>query len=169
MGLGAAVLAACAPALDWRDVRPPGSALRVQLPCRPAVQQRQVALAGPPVALTLHVCTAAQQTWGLAQADVVDPARVRPALAALMAAAAANIGAERGAPSAATPLAVPGATPNGGSGRAAWSGRLPDGQPVQMASAVFVHGTQVFQATVLGQALDPAAVQLFFDSIRFSP
>jgi hypothetical protein len=161
----AAGLLACAPALDWRGTRPEGSALQLQFPCRPNTQRRDVPLAGVRVNLALHACAAGGQTWGLAVADVVEPARVGPALAELAASAAANLGAAPGQPLA---LAVPGATPNDASLRLRLQGRLPDGRVVQMHLAVFARGTQVFQATVLGESLPDAVVEPFFTSLRLA-
>lgn len=161
-GLGAG-LVACTPALDWRDTRPDGTALQLQFPCKPTTQRRDVPLAGVRVNLALHACAAAGQTWGLAVADVLEPARVGPALAELAASAAANVGASAGQSQA---LQVPGATPNAASIRRRLQGRLPDGRAVQMELAVFVHGTQVFQATVLGDAVGEDAASGFFGSLR---
>lgn len=158
-------LLACTPALDWRDTRPESSALQLQFPCRPTVQRRDVPLAGVRVNLALHACAAGGQTWGLAVADVVEPARVGPALAELAASAAANLHAAAGQPMA---LKVPGATPNEASTRLRLQGRLPDGRAVQMQLAVFAWGTQVFQATVLGESLPEDAAENFFASLRLA-
>jgi len=163
-GLAAcAGLLGCAPALDWRDVRPEGSALQLQFPCRPTTQRRDVPLAGARVNLALHACAAGGQTWGLAVADAVDPGRVGPALAELADAARRNLGASAGQPLA---LKVPGATPNDASIRLRLQGRLPDGGAAQMQLAVFARGTQVFQATVLGPTVPDAAAETFFASLR---
>jgi len=159
----AATLTACAPALDWRDTRPEGSALQLQFPCKPSMQRRDVPLSGARVNLALYACAAGEQTWGLAVADVGDPARVGPALAELAASAAANLGAAVGPGQA---LSVPGSTPNPASARYLLQGRLPDGRAVQMQVAVFAHGTQVFQATVLGEAVPDEAAQPFLASLR---
>jgi len=162
----AGLLAACAPALDWRDVRPSGSGVTLLMPCKPVMQERSVRLAGSPVRLSLQACTADGQTWGIAHADVADPARVGAALGELRASAANNV--TGGAPET-MPLQVPGATPQAASGRVRFEGRLPDGRRVQMQLAVFAQGTRVFQATVLGESLPAEAVQTFFESIRFPP
>jgi hypothetical protein len=169
VGLTVAVtvaLTGCSPALNWRDVRPEGSHAQLLFPCKPDVQERRVALAGPPVRLVLHVCSAADLTWAFAVADMAEPGRVGPALAALQAAAAANLGS---APGAITPQAVPGATPQPGSGRSHLRGQLSDGHGVQMQVLVFARGTQVFQASVLGAALPEEAVDTYFTSLRFPP
>lgn len=163
--VSAGVLAACAPALDWRDIRPADSGVQLQFPCKPSSQQRRVPLAGAPVQLVLYACAAGDQTWGLGYADVGDPARVGPALAELAAAAAANLNA---APGKTTPLQPPGATPHAASLRSRLQGRMPDGKTVQMDVAVFTHGTRVFQASVLGERLSDEAVDSFIGSVRFA-
>ena len=160
------LLAACAPSLDWREVRPDGTAALVLLPCKPTVSAREVQLAGGPVRLLLNACSAGGQTWALAAADMADPARVTPALDMLRASALANLGA---AAPAALALQVPGATPNPESSRVAASGRMPDGAAVQAQVAVFAHGTWVFQATVLGASLPAEGVETFFGSLRLRP
>lgn len=162
----ATTLAACTPTLNWRDVRAEGSSARWLFPCRPNVQERSIALAGAPVKLTLQACSAGGLTWGLAHADLVDPARVAPALNALQAGAAANLGTVQGA---VTPRTVNGATPQPGSGLMQLKGQLPDGTAVHMQVLVFARGPQVFQASVIGQAPSEEAVETFFASIRFAP
>jgi hypothetical protein len=162
----ALAVVACAPTLDWRDVRPADSGFMLQFPCRPTAQERAVALAGAKVRLVLHACSAGGQTWALAFAEMTEPARVGAALAELRGAAAANVGAPLAPP---LPLPVPGATPNAESGRLRLDGRLPDGKPVQMQLAVFAQGTRVFQATVLGERVPAEAAQAFFTSLRPSP
>jgi hypothetical protein len=165
-GAAALLLAACAPALDWREVRPEGSRVVLLMPCKPTAQQRQLPLAGAAVRLSLHACRADGQTWGIAHADVEDPARVAAALAELRASTAANVAAEG---VQRLPLEVPGATPQPGSERVRFDGRLPDGRPVQAQVAVFAHGTHVFQVTALGERLPDEAADTFFGSIRLAP
>ena len=155
---------ACAPALDWREARWPDARVRALFPCKPQAQERQVQLAGEGVRLVLHACTAGGQTWALARADLVDPARVEQALNELSTSAAANIGA---AQVEATDLQVPGATPNPASRHSRLQGALPDGRRVQMQLAVFVHGTTVFQATAVGEQLPEESAQTFFSGLRF--
>ncbi len=157
-------LGACSPPLDWRDVRPDGTALKLQFPCRPDRQQRTLKLAGVPVRLSLQACSAGGRTWGLGVADVGDPARVEAALGELRAAAAANVGAPV---PALEPLSLPGATPHAGAGRARLQGRAPDGTPVHMELAFFARGTLVFQASALGSSPAADPVQIFFGALGF--
>jgi len=160
----AACALGCAPALDWRDVRPADSGVQLQFPCKPTAQQRTLPLAGAPVQLVLQACAAGEQTWGLAHADMADPARVAVALDELRASAVANLTAT---PMRSAPAQPAGATPQPGNQRLRLQGRLPDGRPVQMELIVFAHGTRVFQASVLGARLPDEAVDTFIASIRF--
>lgn len=162
-GLVLLSLAACSPALDWREVRPEDSAAVLMFPCKPTGHARKVQLAGAERLLTLHACTAADVTWALAFADVVDPALVGPALDELRRSAASNIGA---AAETVLPLAVPGSTPQAGAVRVALSGRRSDGQAVQEQVAVFAKGTRVYQATVIGAQLPAEGLEAFFTGLR---
>lgn len=154
--------AACTPALNWREVRLDGGAVAL-FPCKPQHQTRQLALAGQPVALTLHACEAAGLRFAVAQADVQSPARVEDALAALAAAQARNL--QTTLPSG-QPAQVPGMTPNTQARRYALSGRRPDGSDVQAQLLLFARGTQVLQATVLDGTPDAPAVHTFMDALR---
>ena len=147
-------------------MRPEGAAIQLQFPCKPSGQSRDLSLAGKRVNLALHACAAAGLTWGLAVADVADPALVGPALAELATAAAGNLGAAAGEM---LPLRVSGATPNDAAGRQRLVGKLPDGKAVQMQVAVFTRGTVVYQASVLGERVADDAAQTFFDALRLSP
>jgi hypothetical protein len=167
LALGVAVLlAACAPVLDWRELKLDEGRLRVLFPCKPASHARQVALQDQLLRLELHACTAGGTTWAVAFADTADPARVGSALSALRHAAAQNLGAS--APRVLA-LQVEGATPNPASERVQFEGRLPDGRPVTEQVAVFAKGTRVFQAVALGDRLDAEAADGFFASLRFLP
>ena len=159
-------LGACSPAHDWRDVRPSGTQVQLQFPCRPVAQQRAVPLAGPAVSLSLLACTAGGQTYALAHADMADPARVGPALAELRRTTVAKLPADQ-VPARA--LSIPGATPNEHSGRLQLQGRAASAArgAVKMELVLFAHGTQVFQASVLGETVPADAAETFFSSIGF--
>lgn len=166
-GLAAMLLLACAPALDWREVRPAGGGIVLLMPCKPDSHARQVKLGPDVVRLELHACTAAGTTWALAFGDVGDPARVGPALMELQASAARNLAAP--AEPLQLPLKAEGATPNPASRRVQLQGQMPDGRAVTEQVAVFAKGMRVYQAVALGAALDAEAVDGFFDSLRLVP
>ena len=129
-----ALLAACAPSLDWREVRV-GAADSVALfPCKAASHARLINLAGQQIKLTLHACQAGDATWGLAWADVGDPARVGPALQGLQAGARMNLGQ---AQAQAGILAVKGRPPPPEAGSGGPGGQYPGGQPAGGQGAGF--------------------------------
>lgn len=155
---------ACTPALDWREVRPEGAGLVTLFPCKPASYARRVPLAGVTVEMSLSACSAGAVTYAVGYADIGQPQLVARALDELVAAAARNIGAT-GA-QASTPLLVEGMTPNPQAGRQSFAGQLSDGLRVQEQVAVFVRGTRVYQATVVGARLEVEAVETFFGALR---
>ena len=157
---------ACTPRFDWREVQPEGSGLTVLFPCKPASRARRLPLAGVTVEMALYACSAGGSTFAVGFADVGQPQLVRHALEELAAAAVRNATAQDAPASA--PLRVEGATPNALAGRQAFNGLLPDGQRIQEQVAVFVRGTRVFQATVVGARLDAEAIEYFFGALRLT-
>jgi hypothetical protein len=159
-----AVLTACSPALDWREVQSQAGAV-VMFPCKPSRDVRTIPLLGVPTQMTLQACQADGVTYALAVADVVDPARVASAVTMLRASLADNLSAT---PTVMGPLQVEGMTPNPLAERIRLNGRLPDGRTMQQEAGFFVKGTRVFQAIVMGPKVEPEAVGTFFDSLKFS-
>ena len=160
----ACAMVACTPTLDWREVRPDGAGWFALFPCKPAGHTRRLVLAGSAVEMTLYACSAGGATYAVGFADVERPQQVEPALAALWAASARNIGS-KGA-HAAAPLRVEGMTPHPQAGRQAFAGTLSDGRPVEEQVAVFARGTRVFQATIVGAQPGVEAVEMFFGALR---
>lgn len=156
-------LTACVPTLDWREVRPASGELVVMFPCRPKVYVRTVALAGVRVRMHLTACTSDTTTYALAYASMDDPARVTAALGELRSAAVANID---GAATLTTAWRVPGMTPNPRAEKLVLEGRGAEGKPVREQVAFFVKGMRVYQATIVGERVDPEAVEAFFGSLR---
>jgi hypothetical protein len=160
-----ALLGACAPALDWRELRLDEAGVSQSFPCKPVRQQRRLVLDGKARVLVLHVCDAAGATWALAHLQVADPGEVPAALRALAAAGHANLGA---VPTSAQPHAVPGAGGQEAAGRYRIAGRRPDGAAVQSALLLYARGIVVVQLTVLGPHPEDAAVDTFFAAARAS-
>jgi len=165
-GALACSLAACAPALDWREFQPEGWPLVVAMPCKPAIQQRPVVLAGQTIDMRMLSCTADGHLFAVGAADVADPARVGPAMQAIGQAAQANT---RAAVLRRQPAAVPGMTPHADATRWQLQGQLPDGQPLAQQVQVFAHGTRVFQASVIGPQADDVRAAPFFDALKVVP
>ncbi len=163
-GAAALALAACSPTFDWHSVPLPGTQLVAELPCRPGRFQRDVTVAGLPLKLYMLSCEAGGVTYGVATAEVGDPAQVEAVLRALRDGAASAI---RSSDSPAGALNMRGATPFSGNSSAHLRGRRPDGEEVQEAIRVFGRGTRVFQASAVGARLPEAAVRPFEDGLRF--
>ena len=161
-----AALAACSPALEWRDVAVDGRALTASFPCRPQRRSREVALAATRVEMAMVSCVAEGNTFAVAYADVADPASLTGVLGAWRRAAADNLGGEVGILS---PPVVAGMTPNANAGRLRIRGRLPGGGEVVEHASHFVHGLRIYQASVLGSAPADAAVDPFFAGLRLAP
>lgn len=164
-GLWGLVLSACSPSMDWRQMRPADWTITVALPCRPSQVARAVPLAGPPVTMSMLSCSVGDQLYAVAAVDMGDPARVGPALRALREAARANVA---GQVRSERPAQVPGMTP-ADARRVLIEGRRPDGQAVRVEVLVFAHGTRVYQATVLGPAVDRALTDPLFDGLGVRP
>ncbi len=160
-------LTGCTPALNWRELRPEGSQVLLMLPCKPASHARRVALAGDSFEMSMFACSAGETVYALSFADVKDPARVGAALDELGRAAQSNLLSPSGAASALATVA--GMTPQSQSAQWRLSGRLPDGRAVQERVVLFSHGTRVYQATMLGAALDAEAQETFFGALRVVP
>lgn len=157
------LLCACSPTLDWREVRPEGGGVVALFPCKPSNDARMVTLDGRRVRMVLTACRAGDATWALAIAEVTEPAQVTPALAALRAASAGNLGA---APQVLGAMGVSGMTPNPQAQRVRFDARLPGGDAATMETGFFTRGNWVFQATVMGPGLDREAVDVFFDGLK---
>ena len=157
-------LAACSPALDWRELHPAGQVLTFSLPCRPDAAQRQLPLAGgATVTWEMHACNAEGLTFAVAWGDTEDPSRVAPALAALASAGQARL---RGRLESDVAAMVPGMTPQAGARQWRLRGQLPDGAALVQEAVVFAHGTRVFQATVQGAAPESSQTRPFFEALR---
>ena len=162
----AALLAmtACTPTWNWRSVPLPDTQLVTELPCRPSRFQRDVIVAGMPLKLFMLSCETGGVTYGVATADVVDPARVDAVLFALRDSAAAAI---RSSGSPAGALNLHGVTPFNGNYSAHLHGQRPDGETVDEAIRVFARGTRIYQASAVGATLPDAALRPFEDGLRF--
>lgn len=122
LALCAVGLTACAPALNWREVRPADAdGLLATFPCKPQAAQRQIPLPGLPDVVTVHLlsCEAEGSHWVLSHLSVSDASLVPVALRALASATRGNLEtasreaerqtqAARGTSAEAVPLAQPG-------------------------------------------------------------
>jgi len=167
VGAALGLLGGCSPALNWREVRLAGPGLVAMFPCRPVGETRQLTLAGTAVTMTLQACEAAGRTFAVGLADMGDPAAVDVGLRALRDASLAK--SDGAAQAAVSNWAVGGMTPQPAAGRWQFSRPLPDGRSLHVDTAVFARGTWVIQATIIGQTAGAAAGAPFFDGLHLAP
>jgi hypothetical protein len=158
-----ALLCACSPALDWRQVRPAGFDLEAMFPCRPATLSRVVELAHRRLEMAMHACAVGGSTYAVGSLTLEDVRDVGPALVALREAAVRNVD---GSASEGNTIQVPGSTPQGDAARVVLTGKRPDGTAVVEHVGVFARGNRVYQAMVVGDRPDPEAVSTFFDGLK---
>ena len=159
-------VAACAPALDWREMRLSDLHLAMSMPCRPTSHVRRFPLAGRAVEMTLHVCVVAGTSYSLGTLDCGDPTQVGPMLEALSEAARANL---QGRVEVDEPAHLPGMTPHAAARRMVILGRRPDGVAVRSDMLVFSYGARVFQAIALGAPPSIDGARRFLGSLAVVP
>jgi hypothetical protein len=164
--LSAALLCACSPVLDWRQVKPAGMGLEALFPCRPANLARHVELQDRRLEMVVHACTAAHHTFAVGSLVMPDVREVPAVLDALREAAARNLG---DAAQSAQPFEVLGMTPNPRAGLSILTGRRPDGSAVVEHVLVFARGERVYQAMVVGNKPDAETVAAFFAGLKLMP
>ena len=156
----------CSQAPDWREMRPAGMHLAVAMPCRPSSHERELQLAGQPVSMRLFACQSQGATFGLGHVRLADATRAGAMLTALGEAARANV---RAAAQDGEPAQVPGMTPLPQARQWRWTGTRPDGQAVTAWVTVFAYGPNIYQATVVGTAVDEALVRHFRSALAVRP
>ena len=159
----AALMCACSPALDWRQVAPAELGAQALFPCRPASLTRDVPVLQGRSQMVMHACSAAGSTFALSRLALSDVRDVTAAIDFLLESASRNLSA---GPGHAQLFEVPGMTPNPLAGRLVLKGQRPDGSAVTEHLLVFVRGAQVYQASVVGDAPDESAVSTFFNGLK---
>ena len=162
-------LAACSPALNWREVRPEGTRLNLLLPCKPDKAQKLVPLGGRATPLAMLGCDADGATFAVATADVGDAAQAASVLALWQELALANM---KAAPASRQmlPLTLPGTapgTPGTPVTRLQAQGQRADGTAVSGQAAYFAQGSQLFQVVMYAPQIAPEVAETFFSSLKF--
>ena len=160
------VLAACSPALNWREIRPDHTRLSLWLPCKPDKAEKVVPLGGQPTPLLMLGCEADGATFAVAVADLGDAARAAPVLAVWQRLTWENMKALP-ASRQALPLTISGASAVPPVTRMAAQGRRADGSAVSGQAAYFAQGSQVFQVVMYAPQINPEAAETFFSSLKF--
>lgn len=162
-GLGALLLVACNPTLNWRETRIKDTGLVAMLPCKPDEGARIVLLGGRDVSLNMTGCDAGGATFAVAHATI-DQASAAPAvLAQWRAATLANMGAVS---SREVPLGAPLKDGSNSLMLVTAQGRRKDGSAVAMQGAWFAKDAQVFHAVVYAERISPEVTETFFSGLR---
>jgi hypothetical protein len=156
----------CSPTFDWREARFEGSALIAMFPCRPDRQVRPVELAGRRTTMQMSACATGGATFAVSVVELGDPTLAAAAQQQLRTIAIANV---RGDAPQAVPWRLAGTTPDSETTRLSTHGRLPDGAAVVEHAAFFTQGLKVYQASVIGAAPNPEALETFFAGLKFVP
>lgn len=159
----AVLLAACSPALNWREAPLADTGLSALLPCKPDKGEREVPLGGRNVAMKMAGCEASGALFALACARLPDAAQAGDVLAQWQAASAANMSAAAPASSAFVP---PGAMRLPQAVLVSARGKRRDGSAVDSRAAYFSAGPRVCQAVIYADRIDPAAAETFFSSLK---
>lgn len=163
----AAVLTACSPPFNWRDVQPDNTALALLLPCKPDTAQQTVPMGGVPTALTVMGCDAGGATFAVAVADIGTATKLVEVLGQWQNVTLAGIKAgATGSDVQRTAAKVPGAAGTPAPVLIKALGQRANGSAIHSHALYFAHGTQVFQVVMLASTITPEAEDMFFSSVK---
>ena len=114
--------------------------------------------------MRMDACAAGGATFAVSVVDLSDPALAPIAQQELRTVAVANV---KGDAPQAMPWRLAGTTPNAETTRISTRGSLPDGTPIIEHAAFFTKGLKVYQASVVGAAPNPEALETFFAGLKF--
>lgn len=159
-----ALVAACSPALNWREV--PLEGLTARLPCKPDRAQRTVRLGGKDLLLEMAGCEAAGGLFAISRVPLADATQSAALLAAWRSEALRNMEAatvrELDVPTvAATDLR------GGQTVMVSAQGRGPDGGAVQAQLAWFATKHGIFHVAVYAPRLNPDMTDILFSDLQF--
>ncbi|PHM19159.1 MAG: hypothetical protein CK604_13510 [Curvibacter sp. PD_MW3] len=156
-------LAACSPALNWREVSLDGG-LKALLPCKPDHGSRQMPLAGRAVEMQMVGCEAGGAMFAVAHVKLGGVSEVAPAQASWQAAMLANMQAStpqleayslKGAGVAPTPV------------RLSAQGRRSDGHAVVVQGVWFAKGEDLYHAVIYADKVGSDMAEPFFSGFEF--
>ncbi len=138
-------LAACNPALNWREVHGGDAPYVVLLPAKPTSFARPVDLGGIKVEMNMTAAEVDDVNFAVASAKIADAAQRQAALTTMQAAMLRNIGSDKHSEKAVTLKGGVPATEIVASGKAG-------NTPLVLHARFVMHGEYVYQAIALGPA-----------------
>lgn len=169
----AALLGACTPTFNWRDVRIADKGLVALLPCKADRATRALPLGVESVEVEVAGCEAGGATFAVAHAAAADVAQAEAWLRAWRAATRAQlVDAEAIEATAIVSRALPAPTPwkletrSGAANANAAAAKAGAPARVLWFAQRTVSGVSLYQATVLGEPSAPEALTTFFEGLR---
>jgi hypothetical protein len=159
----AVLLAACSPALNWREVRPGGAELKALLPCKPDQGHRRQRLAGQDIDISMVGCEAGGALFAISVAELGDPDR---ALAVQVQWQAHLLGNMQAVVSTNSAYAIKGAGAQLAPVRLSARGLRPDGRPVVVQGVWFARGTRLYHAVIYADTIVDAQSEPFFGGLE---
>lgn len=159
LSLVCAVLAACSPSLDWREVRGSDTPYVVLLPAKPSTHARTVRFGGTEATMTMTAAEVDGAVFAVGSATLPDAGSAAKALQGMKAALVGNIGGTvRQEKTSAAGNTITVEVEAAGSGA----------RPRMLHARLVARGPQVYQVLALGdeKALPPEAVSTFLGSFR---
>jgi len=163
-----ALLAACSPEQNWRQITFEGTNLQVQLPCKPDRTSREVPLGGVPVQLAVAGCASGDAMLAVMTAALAPGMDAQAVLQGWQQATLAKLQAQPPVQTEAWQHA--GMLPLGATQRIQAQGRRADGQAVaaQAVWGAFVEGdhVRVVHAVVYAPKVQSQLAQTLFDGLQ---
>lgn len=165
-------LAACSPALNWRQVPLKSIDTTALLPCKPDRTDREVPLGGEPTQLEMAGCEAAGATFALMAVQLPEGRAPDAVLAGWQQATLQNM--QAAGEVRRQPFVPAGGLPLAHAQRVAAQGQRADGQAVA-AQAVWTAraapggGVQLLHAVMYAPHLKPEVADAFFEGLAWRP
>ena len=162
--LALALLAACYPDLDWREIASASGGYAVLMPARPDHAEREVAIGGLALSMSMASVQREGVAFGVAHAEI--PAGYDRRAGLIAAARAGLLRNIEGHVVAARTISIDGA--EGEEFRAEGTA---SGHPMELAARIFIAGPRFYQVVFVGQKgkVPAADVELFLGSFRLRP
>lgn len=157
------LLAACSPALNWREVRPVGGELKAMLPCKPDQGSRRQSLAGREMEIHMLGCEAGGALYAVSVADLAGDGQ---ALAVQVQWQANLLGNMKATTSASSAWVLKGASAMLEPVRLNAQGLQPDGRPVQVQAVWFARGARMYHAAVYAGRISTEMSEPFFGGLE---
>jgi hypothetical protein len=155
----ALVLAACSPAMNWRQVNL--QTLQARLPCKPDSATRTVNLAGGPMEMQMMGCEADGALFAISHVRATDVAAATSALADWQTQALRALQA-----GPATPVTLPAAPWASTRVSLRAEGKNARGKPMQAQLSWWIRGTEIYHLAVYSEQLSDSITQAFLEDVH---